>query len=514
MKNVFRTLTAFVLCFTFVCTFFVRASASDNEVIDYAALFEQSQSISHESLQSYVTSLKNAFAGNPTAFLDALSAENEDTLTRVVFHLISGNTLDEIYELRDSVKEYGSYSGIVSALDQEIGVREYALSMEPYMQYEDPDAPFSVAILKRFIDLNIANETFDKDEDFNHMLATTYEASPEHFAQALSTYTQAEIESIAKCVSADYAKLGKAVPAVTQNVVSQENQAIINLIQNEIAEAVNPQLQTEEMTIAPPTVDIMSSCIPTIGNITFTTAPLLVGQTEVLNVVFSESTQITYLRQWYVEVFQVVDSTYIRKSAMNIAISPGATSAAINFPITFTSTGTIKISIKVYSMEGGSQLATKLSDNSYTVSALWYITINFLADRNQYGTLRLYNTYGTLLLTADCLGKSAENRPWNEENGDTPTGTYTGRLSGPDAPASSYGPYQLVAMQGVSGNIVSTGRWGIGIHGGEDVPVLMPTNGCIRVFNNVQLTIATTIENLMAAGYSDTGYVYVSETSG
>lgn len=515
MRTLFRSLLIIAVSIALSSSLATQAFAFESEDVDYGYLFSQAQSVTPETTKEYVDALNEAFAANPTAFLSALSGQDEEILSHVVYYLVSGNTLDEIYDLRELV--FTNISGfecnnIISALDEQIGVREYVLMIEPYLQYENPDAPFSVAIIKRLIDLNITNETYNTDEEFNLIMAMAYDASPIIFVETISEYTQAEIKSLAKCVSSGYIKLDKPMPIVTHDLVSTDRLDIIDLIQTEIACALNPHLETEVISLEPPSVEPMATYVPTIGAMNYITAPLTVGQSETLSITFSES-NVAYTRQWYVEIYQVVGSTYTLKKAQTIGISPGATSATVNFVLSFSSPCTFYTHVKVYSAQGDTLLASRTGAYPDSVSAYWHINVDFLSDRNQYGTLRLYNSSGTLLLTADCLGKSASGLPWDVTKGDTPTGTYTGRLSGPDSPASSYGPHKLVAMTGVSGNIATTSRWGIGIHGGGSETTLSATDGCIRVFNSVQWSIQSTLESLINAGHYETGYVYVNETS-
>lgn len=119
----------------------------------------------------------------------------------------------------------------------------------------------------------------------------------------------------------------------------------------------------------------------------------------------------------------------------------------------------------------------------------------------------MYNGNGDTLLVAQCLGRSASNASMNVENGNTPTGEYTGFLSGPQSDTEAYGPHKVVEMTGVSGTIIPSGRYGIWIHGGRNSSptatdyTLTPTHGCVRVTNGHQKQIQDFITDLVDEGY-------------
>ena len=518
MKNFSRALSAFILSLLLIFTFTITAYAAENTNIDYADFFEQAMTVPIKEEEVYIGRLRELFAADNDSFLDALAEMDDDTITLIVFMWIDGMTYDEISDLREivnNVYEDSRYARIVAAFDDQIGLMQYIDMMEPYMQYENPDTSFSIPFLRRFIDLNIQNKTFDTDEAFNQMLASAYESDPAVVAEILSDYSQTEIETLAKCVAADYVKSRRSSPDISSIVKSTDNISIVNLIQNEIHGALNPEIESGFIEIEPPTANIMSTCIPTIGTMRYTTSPLMVGQSEILSITFNESSNISYARQWYVEIYQVKNSTYTLLKAQTIGISPGAVTTTLNFNISFSSPGTFYTHVKVYSEKGGTLLTSRTSTSTDTVDYYWYINVNFSTDRSQYGTLQLRNSSGSILLTADCLGRSAQGLPATEINGHTPTGSYRGVLRGPDDDSETYGPYKFVKMTGYAGQIVNecSARSGILIHGGRSQSTLQPTDGCIRVFNDVQSGIQEEIERLTSNGYNTTGYVFVTESS-
>ena len=81
---------------------------------------------------------------------------------------------------------------------------------------------------------------------------------------------------------------------------------------------------------------------------------------------------------------------------------------------------------------------------------------------------------------------------------------YRGALVGPDANTNSYGPYKVIHMVGLSGQIIEySHRNDICIHGGQDGTVsasepnypLHKTNGCIRITSQFQGVLVDMIES-------------------
>lgn len=155
------------------------------------------------------------------------------------------------------------------------------------------------------------------------------------------------------------------------------------------------------------------------------------------------------------------------------------------------------------------------------VYGYWKINVVLPVDRDYKGRLYLYWANGSLSSVADCLGKSVWNTPSTVTYGDTPTGQYTGNLGGPDSNTAAYGPYKYIAMVGVSGQIITSGRNGIWIHGGRegvsgtDDPwyPLYPTEGCVRISNSKQLTIQNAITGMINSYYHyTTGNISITES--
>ena len=237
MKKTVRELSAFIFSLLLISAFTITAYAAENTNIDYADFFEQAMTVPIKEEEAYIGRLRELFAADDDSFLDALAGMDDDTITLIVYMWIDGMTYDEICDLREIVNnadEDSRYARIVAAFDEQIGLMQYIDMMEPYMQYENPDASFSVPILRRFIDLNIQNKTYDTDEAFNQILASAYESDPAVVAEILCDYPDQEIENLAKCIAADFKKQNKVSPGITLNDYDPEIQDILTLIQSEI----------------------------------------------------------------------------------------------------------------------------------------------------------------------------------------------------------------------------------------------------------------------------------------
>lgn len=236
----------FLFCSSWVLT--VQA-ATEPESIDYKNIFDQAMTLPIKEEEAYIAKLEELFISDKTAFLDALAEMDKSTIEVVIFTWNTGKTYEEICHLRDVVlnaDEDSKYAAIVAALNNEIGLMQYIDIMDPYMQYDNPDSPFSIPLLMRFIDLNIENYTLDHDEGFNQMLASAYEASPVIVAEILCNYSEQEVNNLAKCIAADYKKCSRSIPSPSYDEQPEDIAHIIRTIQYEIHNTVNSQPSNDE----------------------------------------------------------------------------------------------------------------------------------------------------------------------------------------------------------------------------------------------------------------------------
>ncbi|MFF2912412.1 L,D-transpeptidase [Paenibacillus sp. NPDC057934] len=144
----------------------------------------------------------------------------------------------------------------------------------------------------------------------------------------------------------------------------------------------------------------------------------------------------------------------------------------------------------------------------------YHIMANFSSNRDNKGTLKMYNSAGTLVFgPVPALGRGSndpangnDHTQWKKKNSDVPTGEYETSVIAANTPASSYGPYKRVWLNpALSGNAKiaeDAGRDEILIHGGDlttDSSLtwypLRPTYGCIRLENSNQKALIDAITN-------------------
>ena len=186
-------------------------------------------------------------------------------------------------------------------------------------------------------------------------------------------------------------------------------------------------------------------------------------------------------------------------------------------PVTsFAETGVHNFYAEIYS-SSGSLMSTSGTSSGVTVSGRWRITVVFKEDRDEFGTLCIYNASGGLRYFCTCLGRSVSNDPPDVYYGNTPTGECTGELGGPHSNTYSFGPYKYITLTPISEEYFEN-RCGILIHGGEpastDSPFFpyRPTNGCVRVSNFSQERLQTIIEQLVDLYYhEEEGDVSITE---
>lgn len=514
MKKIVRVLWIFMLCIGICMATQLSASATNSAEDDYYALFAEAEGIDPLSAEAYAERLNAAYLTDPQQFLCILSQQDDEVILSVIGLWTANNTLEEIYCLYEQISNYSNSisAPICSVLQEQISCREYGIVLQSYGSVSQTDEVlYDAAILNRFIDLNMQHSTMD--EELNQKLALVYNAAPNLLITLLRDYSNEEVELIAYYIADGYEQLGMEVGKnIDTTYMDTRDEEIAYQIQTQIVSGSNFELQMEEVAVVPPDVEIMSTCVPTIGTMTYSSsAPLVVGSEETLTITFSESSQVPYLRQWWVEVYQVVGSHSYLKCSKTISMPPGANSGTFALPLSFTDTCSFQTHVKVYTQQGGDLLCERTGQYPDIVYGYWKINVVLPEDRDNTGWLYLYDASGTLCQTMRCLGQSVSNDPPDVYYGNTPMGVYTGYLHGPVSPTSSYGPYKVVATNNVSGLVVEANRDGIWIHGGHETQ-LNPTNGCVRITNPNQLTLQNSISNLINNEYHySTGNVYIDQ---
>lgn len=121
------------------------------------------------------------------------------------------------------------------------------------------------------------------------------------------------------------------------------------------------------------------------------------------------------------------------------------------------------------------------------------VCINLPKNRTKSGTLRVED-HGKALLAVDCLGKADNAKATEKRNaarhpcksfGDTPIGSYIGKIEkfSSQHPSMGNGWISLQPSSGQAAEAADAGRTGLGIHAGRGDERLVPTHGCVRVYN-------------------------------
>jgi len=98
---------------------------------------------------------------------------------------------------------------------------------------------------------------------------------------------------------------------------------------------------------------------PTVGTITYTTAPLYVNETETVRVTLNESTATSVNRSYYVQVLAVRTSGTFQVAAANVTMPAGSSSYNYNFNVTFNTAGSLYTKVKVFTAQGGTLLTER-----------------------------------------------------------------------------------------------------------------------------------------------------------
>ena len=127
----------------------------------------------------------------------------------------------------------------------------------------------------------------------------------------------------------------------------------------------------------------------------------------------------------------------------------------------------------------------------------WDVDVHFYHDRQQvpHGVMNVRNRHGEIVFTMTIRGTGVGGHDRMETNNDTPTGEYDikGWKTPTDKERMSYGPNPRLVLDGLSGEIIESGRTDIRVHGGRQekkdangnwVPIkdaeLKSTHGCMR----------------------------------
>lgn len=502
----------------------IASSDSQNSQIDYEELFSSIDNADGARSEIVAQNLCEAFDANREMFISQLALFDSEKVEEVAWLLVYGKSYTGIYEFKNEMiamqaevafayNEQQVVNSIVDGINLYIA-NNYTVEVNS-AEINSPTVPaFNAKTILRFIELN--EETGNFDEEYFHTLGNAFRADPEYFADVIDELPAGVVNSVTEAVAYDCVKYSYTIDEELISLSTSES--VVTKIIDKIAalslEKTVSSTDTSITALGQNQVYVpMSLVVPTIGNISYTTGNLDIGENEAIRVTINETSATTSERTYWVELHIVRNNVSYLKAGQNITMSAGTTAKNVLFTTSFSELGPVSTVIKVYSQRNGTLLASKQKTASDIVYGAWDIMVALPANRNYKGTLAIYNANGTLQMSCECLGKSWRGLDMMTEYGHTPTGIYTGYLSYTSGSAASYGPYQVVIMNGVSGIIVDSGRTDIWIHGGsaENDPTalaypLRATEGCVRVSDTDQQSI----QNNLLALTSSTGYHYTS----
>lgn len=484
------------------------------EQSNYRELFLQVESSDGAESERIAGELADAFDIDPDGILSAMASCSESQLDKAVQFLVYGKSYDNFLTFEETILLRKTLShdnnAEICVLDKILSeISRFNDEMDPggALDSTSIEAPlFQPDIIRSFIERH--DYTAGADEGFFELMADVYRSEPKLLAEIVSDMDSRKVDYIARGIAYDVNKRGNYATKGAKTPMD----SFSALVESAIADSDNRNLSTFWISDAPaaivqPDPYAVKSAV-TISNIKYTTAPLRLGEPETLSVTY-QNADIGSSRTYVTKIYLLYNQVPVQVSTKTVIIPPGVNTIPQTYSINFSQWGSVYTIVKVYAQDGETLLASQQSGSSNTVVGKWRIDILLPENRVFKGTLALYDARGYRKANVECLGKSDSGEAMNLPNGNTPTGTYTGVLDGCRTTISSYGPYQVVNMIGVSGVIVSSQRSGIMIHGGTPSTntnspshPLRPTYGCVRISNENQYLLETQITNLT----SNTGY--------
>ena len=133
-------------------------------------------------------------------------------------------------------------------------------------------------------------------------------------------------------------KLNNIDKEAVQNSLSAYEKNILNRIIDEIIYEMSPK--------------------PTIGPIIYTSSPLKIGESEKLNVTFTENTSQAE-RTYLIKIYCIQKGKYHLKATKKISIPSNSESVTHTFNIKFNKPGSYETNVKVYNFDGSILLAER-----------------------------------------------------------------------------------------------------------------------------------------------------------
>lgn len=496
--------------------------------VDYQNLFTKSITVDGAYSDQLSIDLGRAFNADAKSFISALSKQTDDQINKVSELIVYDAYFKDLNEFEETVNNLKKETlsdreaTVLNVILKNINkLKDDIKASQSLPKVDVPEAPvFDPETILSFIKLNRTLENFD--EEFCETMGNAYRLDAKLFAKTIASLPDDDINVVSKFVAYDCIKKDNKKGNLnnSQIMLSDKENSVLTAIDAEISNSINADLKS--FIFVPPTVNEEASPVPTIGKLSYATSPLKVGETEKLNVKFSESSAKSTARTYWTEVYCVKDELEYFMNSDSITIPSRSSSITTSYSIIFTSVGPVDTLVKVYSSPpqyGGLLLTSRAYPG--TVTGDWKIVVSLPTDRDYKGTLTLYGADSTMKQSSDCLGKSVSGADMYTINGDTPTGEYKGYLYGPMSDTAAYGDSKVVNMTGISGVIMGYNRSGIWIHGGRyqygDTGTawypLSPTNGCVRIAPSDQLALRVNITELISpTGYhAETGKIFITE---
>ncbi len=522
MKRIGMTVfMALLLVFLITCVpQRVQAVQISNEAempASYQEMFAQVKDEDTAEAERFAYMFCEAYKTDRQNFLSALKGESPEKISLVVGMALALLHDEELPEVQGHIAELEGKEGydivvkyMRMAYDKLNALLQHRLEVE-----QSDDYAFDPEIVREFLKRDIAAKNFKSEGTFKYAVMM-FESSPRLFIKTFMNDPAEDFDYVLKILGKGYALTGKTLPEI--EVRAGDSEKLVSAIRS-ARTGIAAHMEAAKAQAGSIALPNAQQNYLNVSNIEHPTAA---EPNEMIKLSMSVvcTTEYTTVRTWYLKVCTILNGVTTVQSTVNVALVPGQVVKTFTTEFTIRELGDHDVIIYVYSNESSTTpMGTFLSQKSINVTGYWRIAVMLEKNRDVLGTLRLKDAYGKTAAFLNCLGKSATGYPSNAICGHTPTGTYTGILDGPISnKVSSYGPYKVINMTGVSGEIISSGRDGIWIHGGDPASPgsptypYRPTYGCVRVTNDDQLRLQNLITDMIGqTNYSPVGQITIMQ---
>lgn len=458
--------------------------------------------------------------------MKAVSLEEPDTQDTIIIYLLLANNfgeqpgfMDELEALSEISNHTAAESYVLQKIYSEMNTwHEEQTRLQPTAIAE---YGFNPSTILQMIEANLSAHSVD--ESFFDNLTNAYLISPSLFSETIATLSENDIQFLAKIVSYSLQKSGRIDQAVMPDDCNTPMaSAVAKLIYDEVvyAEALSitdfvsfyemVDLESIEQTeqiedIAEGTIEPLQLGDFYIYSIGLSTNNVNQYSTVSAEISFGTDTVYTTAQTFTIKVYS--SSSPETPIASRVARIPArSTGTTAYIPIPMNNPGSHSLVFRIYDSNG--TLLVSGTSGVITVTGLWSVLVILPQNRNNTGVIYLYNAYGTLICQHECLGRSVSGDDPMVTNGNTPTGTGDAWLEGPH---QGYGPHKVIATRPTSGQLLTSGRVAILVHGGSG-EFLDFTDGCIRVKDSSMANLQDKIENLInAQSHAITGTINILE---